>query len=81
MTDTYDPYERQAVANAVGSIGDDPDQAGRALRLAQVSGIDSSIIHADVEGFDQQFNAGLIGQIVRESIPRYHISPCWPRRF
>lgn len=67
MTDTYGSFERQARVQAIGAIDDDPEQASRALKLEEASGVNASVIHADVEGFDRQFKSQLTSQIIQKN--------------
>ncbi len=58
---------QNAQATAVGAIDDDPDQAARAIELEKATGVNSSAIYGDVEGFEAQHKAALAGEIVKNN--------------
>lgn len=61
---TFGTAQQQAGISVATSIDDDPEQASRALKLGEASGVDSSAIFADVEGFDRQFKGSMAGKII-----------------
>lgn len=63
----FDDSRANARTTAVGSINDSPDDAARSLELSKATGVDPSIIHGDVENFEQQHKAGLASKIVGDN--------------
>jgi hypothetical protein len=62
-----DSRRQTAQMSAVGAIDDDPDKAARALELEKATGVPSTAIYGDVEGFEAQHKAALAGDIVRNN--------------
>lgn len=58
---------QQAGIRAVSSLDDDPEEASRAIELGQATGIPSSAIHGDVEGFERRHKAMLAQQILNDN--------------
>lgn len=63
----FDGNRANARTATTASINDSPDDAARALELSEATGVDASIIHGDVEGFEQQHKAGLASKIVNDN--------------
>ncbi len=74
MSDSYSTGIRQfvldrdeAARKAVGYIESSPDDAARALELEQATGVNSSAIAGDLEGFERQTKARMAGDIVQNN--------------
>lgn len=55
---------KEATANAIGSLADDPEAAARAVELSRSTGVPAPIIHSDLEGFEQQHKAALTASLL-----------------
>jgi hypothetical protein len=58
---------QQSLARAVGNVNSSPDDAARAIELGQSTGVDPSVIHGDLEGFEQQHKTRLAAGIVSQN--------------
>src|SRR5208282_3597450 len=61
--------QRQSAATmrAVGSLDQDPDAAAESMRLSQTTGVPASAINDNLEGFKEQYKAGLAANFVRNN--------------
>jgi hypothetical protein len=59
--------QRQATNIAVQSLEDDPDQAARAIQLADATGTPAPIIHGDLENFEREQKAYVATSLVDDN--------------
>ena len=58
---------RTAQAQAIGAIDDNPENAARALRLSQTTGVPAPVIYGDLDNFERQNKTALAGDIVNNN--------------
>jgi hypothetical protein len=74
MTDAYSTGVKdfvldrdEAIRKTIGYIESSPDDAARALELEQTTGVNSSAIAGDLEGFERRSKSQLAGDLVRNN--------------
>lgn len=65
--DETDEFGQSALAQGVTSIDDDPEQAARAMKLSQYTGVPSLAIYGDMEGFEQRDRQELTSHFIRNN--------------
>jgi len=63
-----DPFEKLAVGRTISTLDDDPQEAARAIELEKSTGVNSSVIHADLEEFEANARAAATAQLVRGNL-------------
>jgi hypothetical protein len=67
VEDFFDTSVRMAKSANVASLDDDPEQAARSLELSEATGVPSTAIFGDLEGFERQNKAALGSQIISDN--------------
>ncbi len=58
---------KAAQSQAMGALEDNPDDAARALKLADATGAPPALVHSDLEGFEKQHRAMLTSEILNNN--------------
>src|SRR5262245_1777150 len=58
---------RGIASQAVQDLDANPDQAARAVLLGNATGVPPSVVHDDLENFEQQHKAGITAKILRDN--------------
>lgn len=64
IEDTFSGEQQAAKSQVVGSIGDEPDKAARAMELGQAWGVAPTIVYGDMDNFEREQKSMLASQIV-----------------
>jgi hypothetical protein len=67
VTDLILGRRNDAAQTAVGSLGDDPDQAARALKLSTMTGVPAAAIEPNVEEFENDQKAAITSHILKNN--------------
>lgn len=59
--------QRQAAGIATQSLEDNPDDAARAMQLADATGVHPAVIHGDLENFEREQKAGVATSIINDN--------------
>lgn len=62
-----DDVQARAAAMATTNLGEDPDQAAKAMQLSAATGVPADLIHGDMDHFEQMHKASLAKNIVQNN--------------
>ena len=65
--DLVNDFTSAAPAKAITSLGENPDDGARSLALSRSTGVAPEVIHADLDGFEQEHRQRLTNGIVRNN--------------